>query len=314
MSAVCLPSVYGSTPSVSAERKALEKAVRRQPGDMSLRCRLISAWLAESDTAAAERELDYALSMRREPCLLVHKASLALGRGQTAAAAQHCVQAVCEGLMPDEEPLVGRVDSLSGGMVTMRLRLTGRAEKSNSRVLLGLAQLCLMRGDTAEAVANIKEACLRGDSTMYGRLAELALPTDTAWDGYEVFASIPFTRKFGKIMIDGSVNGLKVKIEVDTAATSSSISGVETLFMLKNDYIRSSEIIDDHIVITRDISLGGDVVLHGVRLYHIRKQESPVILSLKDLSSLGVSRVNESGRCIELLKKTDNNQPNLTDK
>lgn len=284
-----------------SESRKLSSAVQRHPGDTELRCRLVSALLAECDTVGAERELDYAMNMQFSPCLLVHKATLALQRGRTSVAAGYCAEAVQKGLLPEDECLVWRVDSLSGGMVSMRLKMSAQADKTNVAALSGLAQLNLIRGDTAGAVSCITEAAVRGDSTLFSRLDELTtiVPADSS--GYQITGTIPFTRNFGKIEISGTLNGLKVKFELDTAAATSTISGVETLFMLKNDYIRKDEVIDDHIIIAREVDFGNGVVLRGIRLYHIRKQDAPVILCLKDLSALGVPRINDSGKCVELL-------------
>lgn len=283
-------------------RAKVEKALARRPGDTELRCRLVSLLLSEGDTVRAEKELTYALTMQQTPCLFVHKASIALRRGQLGAAALHCATAVEHGLLPDDEPLIGQVDSLSGGMVTLRLQRTARTDKKVTSVLLGLAQLSLAHGDTASAITGIEEACVRGDSTLFPRLASLR-DTARADTSYHVIATIPFIRNRGKTELEGTLNGLKVKIELDSAATTSTISGIETLFMLKNKYIRSDEVVDDHIVISREIDLGNGLVLRGVRLFHIRNQEVPLILCLRDLAPLGIPRINEARRCIELLQQ-----------
>lgn len=285
-------------------RAKVEKALTRRPGDTELRCRLISLLLAEADTARAEKELTYALTMQQAPCLLMHKASIALSRGQVGTAAINCATAIEQGLLPDDEPLILYVDSLSEGMVTLRLQRTVRSTKKGTAVLIGLAQLNLAHRDTTAAINNIEEACLRGDSTLYSRLQSLRnnTPADTS---LRVIATIPFIRNRGKIEIDGTLNGLKLKIELDSTAANGTISGVETLFMLKNKYIRSDEVVDDHIVIAREIDLGNGLVLRGVRLSHIRNQSVPLILSLRDLVPLGIPRINEEARCVELLQKPD---------
>lgn len=290
----------------------LEKLIRRQPGDISLRCRLVNALLANGDTAHAERELDYAINMCESPCLLINKAGIALKRKQTVVAAQYCATAVENGLMPDDESLISRIDSLSGGMVSMRLKMMTKTEKSAVNILSGLAQLSIMSGDTATAIACIEETMARGDSTLMSRLYNLKDTTSLDVKGYEVTGIIPFTRNFGKIEINAIVNGLKVKIEVDSTATTSTISGVETLFMIKNKYIRIDEVIDNHIVISRQIDFGNGIILRGLKLYHIRNQETPVILSLKDLLPLGIPRINNKEKCIELMSApaTDTQQNN----
>ncbi len=285
----------------------LEKAVRRQPGNMDLRCQLIEAYLADGDTVAAIKELDYSLALGDVPCLLVHKANLLQATGQLSLAARYCAKAVVAGCLPNEQPLIHYIDSLSNGAVRVSLKTVVKTDKSNTASLLGLAQLSIMDGDSSSALLYIEESLVRGDSTMAPVLHGLRHETIGTDSDYEVVASFPFTRSRGKMEINGTVNGLAVKIELDTAATISTVSEVETLFMLKNNYIGTDDIVDNRIVVSREIGMGNGVVLRGVRLYNLKKQDSPVILSMKDLYLLGVPRINERDKRVELMAKKEKN-------
>ena len=93
--------------------------------------------------------------------------------------------------------------------------------------------------------------------------------------------------------VNCTINGLKIKAEVDTTAKESTISGVETTFMLKNNYVTMENVVNDNTLIIREIDFGEGLVLRGVRLHYIRAQEGTVIFCLEDLRRLGTVVINE---------------------
>lgn len=98
------------------------------------------------------------------------------------------------------------------------------------------------------------------------------------------------------------MNGLAIRITVDTTATRSSISGVETVFMLKNDYISKDDIHENTSVIIRNLELGGGVSLSDIAFKYDANQDPPLILCLRDLERLGRVRINERERMIEIIQ------------
>ena len=102
-----------------------------------------------------------------------------------------------------------------------------------------------------------------------------------------MIAQIPFLNQTGELELKGKINGLAIRITVDTTATQSTISGVETLFMLKNEYVSRDDIIDNIFVIAKRLEIGEGMVLRDIRLRYIENQDCPLILCLHDLERLG---------------------------
>ena len=297
--AVCL--LLASTLVVCGADKqtaGLEKRLKKAPGNVELRCEYVGVLLQEGDTSKAEEVLDYGLKLGEAGCLYLHRARIALNRNKTSQAAIHCAAAVNAGLMPEEEPLVYFVDSVSGGAVAMRLDRSVKADKSGTNAAKGLGQIRMHKGDTAAALQCYKEAVRRGDTLLVALIESLKKPEMTAEDS--VVARIAFTRTNDKIEVQCRLNGLKIKAEVDTTATESSISGVETSFILKNEYVSKSEIVDNKVLIVRELDFGEGLILKGIRLHHQRVQESPVVLCLEDLRRLGNVVINEREKVLEV--------------
>ena len=293
-------------------RAGLEKAVKRSPGNLELRCELIGVLLTEGDTVAAEQQLDYAQKLSDGSCLRIHRAQVALNRGKVNDAAGHCAVAVKNGLMPQDEPLIFRVDSLSGGVVTTRLKMTTRKDKADVNSPAGLGQLLLQQGDTTDAVAYLREAYRRGDTTLRALIDSLAgIVIPVAEDSSQVM-TIAFVRNLGKIELNCKLNGLKIKAELDTVAKESSISGVETTFMLKNNFATREDVVDNMTLMIREIDFGEGLVLRDVRLHYRKTQESPVIFCLDDLRRLGEVRINEEKKVLEIVRRQHKNHTTIT--
>ena len=292
---VCLQAL-GLQAQTAADK--LDKQLKKSPGNMALRCEYVGALLSRGDTVRAEEALDYGMKLGEAGCLYIHRARIALNRGLVTNAAVCCAGAVKAGLLPEEEPLIFSVDSLSGGAVATRLERSSKADKSSVAVVRGLAQIRLHEGDTAAALSCFQEAFRRGDTTVVAMIDSLKKTETKAEDS--VIARIPFTRSFDKMEVSCTLNGLKIKAEVDTTATESSISGVETTFILKNEYVSRSEIVDNSVLIVRELDFGEGLILRGIRLHHKRVQESPVILCLEDLRRLGNVVINEREKVLEV--------------
>lgn len=306
------------------DRKGLEKAMKKAPGDITVRCALIGVMLTEGDTAAAEEQLAFALKLEQAGCLYVHRGQIALSRGKYIDAAADCTQAVAAGLMPDEEAFIYRMDSMPPHLVSMRLKMAMQKDKGNAALPTGLGQLQLHRGDTAGAISAFREAYHRGDTTMQAMVDSLqrggkaasyssGLIHSTAPEGgtspvsgeesvrqSEPVGRIVFTRKGERMEVSCTINGLKIKAEVDTTAKESTISSVEAHFMLKNNYVSQENVINDNTLIIRETDFGDGLVLRGVRLHHRRAQEETVIFCLADLRQLGTVVIHEEKREIQI--------------
>jgi len=292
----------------AADRKASDKKVLQKmeqqlklsPGDMTLRNAYVEKLLAAGDTARAEECIAYGLKLGEDANLYLRRADIAWHRGNITNAAIDCVSAVNLGGMPDDEPMIRTIDSLSAGGVTTRLDRVQKASRTNTYAPKALGQLCLFRGDTISAVQYYQEALRRGDTELEEMLSELRVPDVETED--TLIARIPYTRTGGKIEVSCKLNGLTLKAEIDTTATESSISSVETNFILKNDYVSRNDIVDNTILVIKELDLGNDMLLRGIRLHHKRSQEGPIILCLSDLKTLGRIVINEKEKVIEVRK------------
>ena len=286
--------VYGA----DKQTAGLEKRLKKAPGNVEMRCEYVGVLLQEGDTSKAEEALEYGLKLSEAGCLYIHRARIALNRNKTSQAAIHCASAVGSGLLPEEEPLIYYVDSVSGGAVAMRLDRSSKSDKSGTNAVKGLGQIRMHEGDTAAALLCYKEAVRRGDTLLVALIDSLKQAETLTEDS--VVARIAFTRTNGKMEVQCKLNGLKIKAEVDTAATESTISGVETSFILKNEYVSKSEIVDNKVLIVRELDFGNELILKGIRLHYMRSQESPVILCLGDLRRLGKVVINEREKVLEV--------------
>lgn len=131
-------------------------------------------------------------------------------------------------------------------------------------------------------------------------------------DGYigsqaAVRTEIPFKREEGVTKVQCSINGLPLHFVFDTGAGDVTMSLVEANFMLKNGYLKRSDIkgsaryidangdISEGTVINlRHINFGG-VELENVRASVVRNQRAPLLLGQSVLSRLGKIEIDNPG-------------------
>lgn len=258
--------VYGAKRPVR-ETERLLRELRRRPGEMELHCRLAEAQLAEGDTAAAEETMEYGLKLKETPCLYMQKARVALSRQDFFSAARYCAQAVKAGMKPEEDSLVYRIDSLSGGGVRM----------------------CLQGADVSFQPSEVSSQ--PSEVTATGSLS-----------GDSIIAEIPFLNQTDRLEMKGKINGLPIRLSVDTTATESSISGVETMFMLKNEYISKSDIHENTAVMIKRLEIGEAVEIKDIMLQYRATQEQSVVLCVGDLERLGRVRIDGKKRVVVIYK------------
>lgn len=257
--------VYGAKRPVR-ETDRLLRELRRRPGEMELHCRLAEAQLAEGDTAAAEETMEYGLKLKETPCLYMQKARVALSRQDFFSAARYCAQAVKAGLKPEEDSLVYRIDSLSGGGVRM----------------------CLQGSDVSFQGSDV--------SSQKSEVSHQQAAEDS------IIAELPFLNQTDRLEMRGKINGLPIRLSVDTTATESSISGVETMFMLKNEYISKSDIHENTAVLIKRLEIGEAVEIKDIMLQYRATQEESVVLCVGDLERLGRVRIDGKKRVVVIYK------------
>lgn len=126
---------------------------------------------------------------------------------------------------------------------------------------------------------------------------------------------VPFTKDSGVTKVKCEINGLPLHFVFDTGASDVTMSEVEANFMLKNDYIRPSDIVGSQryvdangdisegtVVILRKVNFGG-LELDNVRASVIRNQKAPLLLGQSVLGRLGKIEIDNANRRLKIIRK-----------
>lgn len=118
---------------------------------------------------------------------------------------------------------------------------------------------------------------------------------------------VPFTKESGVTKVKCTINGLPLHFVFDTGAADVTMSMVEANFMLKNDYIKPTDLIGSarYIDANGDISEGtiinlrtvnfGGLELENVRASVVRNQKAPLLLGQSVLGRLGKIEIDNPG-------------------
>ena len=276
------------------ETERLARELKRSPGDMELHCQMAQAQMEEGDTAAAEKTLDYALKLKETPCLYMQKARIQLAKQDFYSAARYCAQAVKAGMKPEEDSLIFRIDSLSSGGVRVGIQRLATEDKKNDALRYGLEQM------EKSAISHQPSAVRSQQSEVSHQKSDVS---HQQAEEDSIIAEIPFLNQTERLEMKGKINGLPIRLSVDTTATRSSISGVEIMFMLKNEYISKADIRDNNTaVMIKRLEIGESVVLNDITLQHRATQEQSVILCMGDLERLGRIRIDDKKRMLVIYK------------
>lgn len=109
---------------------------------------------------------------------------------------------------------------------------------------------------------------------------------------------IQMRQEAGVYTIPCTVNGLKLRFIFDTGAANVSISSTEALFMLKNEYLSTSDIVDfqesmladgsiqeNAVIILRELKIG-DKLLNNVKAVVMNNISAPLLLGQSAITSL----------------------------
>ena len=113
---------------------------------------------------------------------------------------------------------------------------------------------------------------------------------------------IQMKRQGGVSVVPCKVNGLNLSFIFDTGAADVSISLVEALFMLKNDYLKKEDIVgtanysdakgeisEGYIVNLREIEIAG-LKLTNVKASIVKNMDAPLLLGQSAISKLLISK------------------------
>ena len=128
--------------------------------------------------------------------------------------------------------------------------------------------------------------------------------TDSVSDRLE----IPFTPCGGIVKVNCLINNLPLNFIFDTGASTVSLSLVEANFMMKNGYLKPSDVVgtgnfydangdisEGTIINLRQIDFGG-LKLDNVRASVVKNQKAPLLLGQSVLGRLGIIEINNQSK------------------
>ena len=137
-------------------------------------------------------------------------------------------------------------------------------------------------------------------------------PGDSAAESAYEVEEIPFSKEGGVTKVQCTINGLPLHFVFDTGAADVTISMVEANFMLKNDYIKPSDVIGSarYVNANGDVSEGTVINLHNVnfgglqldnvRASVVRNQKAPLLLGQSVLGRLGKIEIDNASSKLKI--------------
>lgn len=123
---------------------------------------------------------------------------------------------------------------------------------------------------------------------------------------------VPFTKDGGVCKVKCIINNLPLHFIFDTGASDVSISYVEATFMLKNDYLSSSDIIgrqnymtadgnitEGTVINLRDVKLG-EIHLKDIKASVVKNQSAPLLLGQSVFSKLGKIEIDNDNKVLKI--------------
>lgn len=132
----------------------------------------------------------------------------------------------------------------------------------------------------------------------------------------EKVVEVPFTKDSGICKVKCTINGLPLSFYFDTGAADVTISSVEAQFMLKNDYLSSSDvkgsayygtadgsITAGTVIVLRKVDFGG-LELTNVRASVVDNQKAPLLLGQSVLGRLGKVEIDNLKHVLKITTHT----------
>ncbi|MDO4367979.1 MAG: tetratricopeptide repeat protein [Bacteroidales bacterium] len=123
---------------------------------------------------------------------------------------------------------------------------------------------------------------------------------------------VPFTKEGNVCKVKCVINNLPLHFIFDTGASDVSISSVEATFMLKNDYLSSSDIIgrqnymtadgnitEGTVINLRDVKLGNKH-LNDIKASVVKNQSAPLLLGQSVFSKLGKIEIDNDKKLLRI--------------
>lgn len=131
----------------------------------------------------------------------------------------------------------------------------------------------------------------------------------------EQTVEIPFTKEDGVCKVKCVINDLPLYFVFDTGASDVSLSSVEATFMMKNGYLKSSDVIGKQnymmangeinagtVINLRNVNFGG-LDLNNIRASVVHNQTAPLLLGQSILGRLGNIEIDNTRRVLRITSK-----------
>lgn len=127
-----------------------------------------------------------------------------------------------------------------------------------------------------------------------------------------ITTEVPFTKEGGVCKVKCKINGLPLHFVFDTGASDVTLSMVEATFMMKNDYLKSTDVIGNqhYMDANGDVSVGtvinlrnvnfGDLELNNIRASVVRNQKAPLLLGQSVLGRLGKIEIDNHHQVLKI--------------
>lgn len=131
----------------------------------------------------------------------------------------------------------------------------------------------------------------------------------------EQTVEIPFSKEDGVCKVKCTINNLPLYFVFDTGASDVSLSSVEATFMMKNGYLKSSDVIgkQNYMMANGEISAGtvinlrnvnfGGLDLDNIRASVVHNQTAPLLLGQSILGRLGSIEIDNAKRVLRITYK-----------
>ena len=127
-----------------------------------------------------------------------------------------------------------------------------------------------------------------------------------------VTTEVPFTREGGVCKVKCKINGLPLHFVFDTGASDVTLSMVEATFMMKNDYLKNTDVIGNqrYMDANGDVSVGtvinlrnvnlGELELNNIRASVVRDLKAPLLLGQSVLGRLGKIEIDNQKQVLKI--------------
>ena len=131
----------------------------------------------------------------------------------------------------------------------------------------------------------------------------------------EKVVEVPFSKEGSLCKVKCTINNLPLHFVFDTGASDVSISSVEATFMMKNDYLKPTDVIgkqnymtadgnisEGTVINLRNVNFGG-LNLDNVRASVVNNQSAPLLLGQSVLNKLGNIEIDNEKRVLRITYK-----------